>query len=81
MDIDTRFITTPTLLKLAVMVLGVLCVLASIGALAVLDHPRAVGVTRAWRRFLRVDLSTWLADVGVIGTLLVWHVIGSAVLR
>ena len=26
---------------------------------------------------LRVGLATWLADVGVIGTLLVWHVIGA----
>ena len=36
-DIDTRFVTTPTPLKLAVMVLGVACVIASILALAVLD--------------------------------------------
>ncbi|WP_231750959.1 TetR/AcrR family transcriptional regulator, partial [Mycobacterium sp. NAZ190054] len=36
-DVDTRFITTPTALKLAVMVLGVLCVVAAIVALAVLD--------------------------------------------
>src|SRR5690606_25978210 len=36
-DIDTRFITSPTPLKLAVMVLGVLCVVASLVALGVLD--------------------------------------------
>ena len=36
-DVDTRFITSPTALKLAVMVLGVACVVASIVALAVLD--------------------------------------------
>ena len=42
-DIDTRFITSPTLLKLAAMVLGIVCVLASIVALAVLDHRAAVG--------------------------------------
>ena len=35
-DIDTRFISSPTGLKLAVMALGVLCVAASIVALAVL---------------------------------------------
>ena len=75
-DIDTRFITTPTLLKLAAMLLGIVCVLASIGALAVLDHRASRRVTRAWRRLLRVDLSTWLVDIGVVGTLLVWHVIG-----
>ena len=40
-DVDTRFITAPTALKLGVMVLGVICVLASIVALAVLDR-RAV---------------------------------------
>ncbi len=37
-DIDTRFITSPTALKLLAMVLGVLCVVAAIGALAVLDR-------------------------------------------
>jgi arabinosyltransferase A len=37
-DVDTRFITSPTPLKLSVMVLGVACVIASIGALAVLDR-------------------------------------------
>ena len=54
-DVDTRFITTPTPLKLAVMVLGVLSVLASIVALG---GPRQTGragaCRRAWRRFLRV---------------------------
>ncbi|TFV56739.1 arabinosyltransferase [Mycobacterium sp. PS03-16] len=77
-DIDTRFITSPTLLKLAVMALGVLCVIGSIVALAVLDRrggrtaPRAA-VRGSWR----VGLSTWLADAGVIGGLLVWHVVGA----
>ena len=37
-DVDTRFITSPTALKLAAMVLGVACVVASIAALAVLDR-------------------------------------------
>ena len=37
-DVDTRFITSPTALKLGVMVLGVICVMASIVALAVLDR-------------------------------------------
>jgi arabinosyltransferase A len=76
-DIDTRFVTSPTPLKLAVMVLGVLCVLASIVALAVLDRASGRRVTHAWRRLLRVGWATWLADIGVIGTLLVWHVIGA----
>ena len=39
-DIDTRFITTPTVLKLAAMVLGVISVAASIVALTLLDRTR-----------------------------------------
>ena len=76
-DVDTRFITKPTPLKLAVMVLGVVCVLASIAALAVLDSRGGRRVVRAWRRFLRVGAVTWITDIGVIGTLLLWHVIGA----
>ena len=88
-DVDTRFITSPTALKLGVMVLGVACVLASIVALAVLDRRSRsggdIGRVRAacspWRRFWRVGLATWLADVGVVGTLLLWHVIGATLAR
>ena len=76
-DVDTRFITAPTALKLGVMVLGVICVLASIVALAVLDRRSGRRVRDAWRRFWRVSPSTWLADIGVVGTLLLWHVIGA----
>ncbi|CAN5275242.1 arabinosyltransferase domain-containing protein [soil metagenome] len=75
--VDTRFITAPTIVKLAAEILGVLCVLASIVALAVLDRASGRPVAHAWRRLLRVGWATWLADVGVIGTLLVWHVIGA----
>ena len=69
------------------MVLGVACVMASIVALAVLDRRSRSGgdirpelrraIRLAWRRFWRVGLATWLADIGVIGTLLLWHVIGA----
>ncbi|HET6733471.1 arabinosyltransferase domain-containing protein [Mycobacterium sp.] len=76
-DIDTRFITSPTALKLAAMVLGVACVVASIVALAVLDRRGGRRVPRSWRRFWRVGFSHWLADIGVIGTLLLWHLIGA----
>lgn len=76
-DIDTRFISSPSTLKLAVMVLGVACVIASIIALALLNRRSAHAVRHAWRRFTRVGLATWLADLGVIGTLSVWHVIGA----
>jgi arabinosyltransferase A len=76
-DIDTRFITSPTTLKLAVMALGVISVLASIVALALLDRTAGRRVPTAWRRFFRAGPITWLTDVGVIGTLLLWHVIGA----
>jgi arabinosyltransferase A len=79
-DIDTRFITAPTVLKLAAMLLGVGCVVASIIALAALDRRTGRRPAHAWRRFLQGArnsvLSTWLADAGVIGTLLLWHLIG-----
>jgi arabinosyltransferase A len=76
-DVDTRFITSPTALKLGLMVLGVACVVASIIALAVLDRRSGRRVRGAWRRFFRVGVSTWLADIGVVGTLLLWHLIGA----
>jgi arabinosyltransferase A len=86
-DVDTRFITSPTTLKTALMVLGVLATIASIVALALLDFRSRPGgdiglsggrrVHGAWRRFWRVGLATWLADVAVIGILLLWHVVGA----
>lgn len=76
-DVDTRFITTPTALKLAAMVLGVVSVLASIVAMAVLDRTGGRRVAGAWRRFLRAGLITWITDIGVIGTLGLWHIIGA----
>jgi arabinosyltransferase A len=76
-DIDTRFITTPTPLKATVMVLGVIAVAASIIALAVLDRTSGRRVPRAWRRFVRAGPITWITDIGVVATLLLWHVIGA----
>ncbi len=76
-DIDTRFITNPTPLKTAVLVLGIVCVVASVTALGVLDRRGGRRLPGAWRRLLRVPFATWLADIGVIGGLLVWHVIGA----
>ena len=73
-DVDTRFITTPTALKLAAMVAGILCVLASILALAVLD--RRYGIPR-WTADRHRLLRHWPVDTGVIGTLLLWQVIGA----
>ncbi len=78
-DVDTRFITSPTALKYAVMLFGVGCVVVSIGALAVQDRRLRPGrrIRLGWRRFWRVGATTWLADGTVIGTLLLWHIIGS----
>lgn len=70
--VDTRFITSPTRLKLAVMVAGVLSVILSIAALAALDRRDRMGAEAARRRPRH-----WPIDLGVIGTLLVWHLIGA----
>lgn len=75
--VDTRFITNPTTLKAAVMALGVLAVLASIIALAVLDRRRTHRTPRSWRHWFKANPITWLADIGVLGTLALWHVIGA----
>jgi arabinosyltransferase A len=77
LDVDTRFITSPTHVKTAVMVLGVLCVALSLAALAVLDRYWSMRPRRVGRRWWNAGLATWLADGGVIGTLLIWHVIGA----
>ncbi|VEG58363.1 cell wall arabinan synthesis protein [Mycolicibacterium aurum] len=76
-DVDTRFITTPTALKLGVMVLGVLCVIASIVALSLLDRSSGRRIPDELRRPRRAGLWTWLTDVAVVGGLLVWHIVGA----
>ena len=76
-DIDTRFITAPTTLKLAAITLGLICVLASLIALAVLDRAHGRRLPGLWRRWLRAGPATWLVDAAVIGTLLLWHVVGA----
>ena len=73
-DVDTRFITSPTVLKTAVMVLGVAAVLASILALAWLDRAAGRRAPPGGRR--RPPLAVWIADVGVLGGLLAWHIVG-----
>ncbi|MBV8966928.1 MAG: arabinosyltransferase domain-containing protein, partial [Mycobacteriaceae bacterium] len=73
-DVDTRFITSPTGMKTAVMVLGVICVVAAIIALAVLDRYSGHRL-RGGRR--RANAAIWLADIAVIGTLVLWHLIGA----
>ncbi|ORW88862.1 arabinosyltransferase [Mycobacterium sp. IEC1808] len=76
-DVDTRFITAPTTLKTLVMAVGTLAVLTAIAAMAVLDRRGRQSRYRPRFHWARVGAATWLADVGVIGTLLVWHVIGA----
>ena len=71
-DVDTRFINTPTAIKTAIMVAGVACVIASIAALAILDR-RGRRVPGSRRRLLR----HWPVDAFVIGTLGLWHLIGA----
>ncbi|MBY0386593.1 MAG: arabinosyltransferase domain-containing protein [Mycobacterium pseudokansasii] len=73
-DVDTRFITNPTAIKTIAMTLGALAVLAGIAALAVLDRQSRGGL-RTPRRL--PGLAIWLADAGVIATLLLWHIIGA----
>ena len=93
-DVDTRFITTPTTIKRIAMVVGALAVLIAILGLAKLDRcSRGDAALINWRSpiawlsryrprehgpsWWRVGLATWIADAGVIATLLVWHVIGA----
>ncbi|MHA3018820.1 arabinosyltransferase domain-containing protein [Mycobacterium sp. BMJ-28] len=76
-DIDTRFISKPTALKAVVMDLGLLSVLISIVALAVLDRRTGHRVRHGWRRFWRVGPAIWIADVAVVGGLVFWHVVGA----
>src|SRR5271168_3908315 len=76
-DVDTRFIVAPTMLKRAVLALGWLAVLASIVALGVLDRRSGHRTPRNWRHWFGAGLATWLADAGVISTLVLWHVIGA----
>ncbi|WP_204080304.1 arabinosyltransferase domain-containing protein [Mycobacterium riyadhense] len=80
-DVDTRFITAPTTIKLTAMGLGALAVLAAIIALAALDRQsRGASYWRSpvsWLQSWRAGFATWLADAGVIATLLLWHVVGA----
>ncbi len=92
-DIDTRFITAPSALKKIAMILGALAVLVAVLALAALDRHSRGATLVAWRSpiawlaryrprmhrvtWRHVGAAGWLADIAVIGTLLLWHVIGA----
>ncbi|MGW4019429.1 FtsW/RodA/SpoVE family cell cycle protein [Rhodococcus ruber] len=72
--VDTRFATSPTVLKVAAMAVAVLATRLALWTLHRLD--RADG-----RRHRRVLPATWWSftriDAAVVGTLLLWHVIGA----
>ncbi|QIS23880.1 arabinosyltransferase [Nocardia terpenica] len=72
--IDSRFSATPSWVKLAGIVGAVLCTLIALGCLHLIDtvdgrRPRRVFPARWWR--------FTVADAVVLGTLLLWHVIGA----
>lgn len=73
-DIDTRYSTSPTVLKLIVMVLGVLLTIASLVALHRLDTADGV-------RHHRLLPSRWWSVTGldalVAGVLVWWHFVGA----
>ncbi|WP_100495290.1 arabinosyltransferase domain-containing protein [Mycobacteroides abscessus] len=78
--IDTRFITSPTLLKLTALVLGIAAVAVAIGALAVLESNGRRPHLKLPKFLYRKGpglLTNGIADIGVVGTLLLWHVIGA----
>ncbi|CPT69175.1 Probable arabinosyltransferase A [Mycobacteroides abscessus] len=76
--VDTRFISSPTTLKLAAMVLGIGAVAIAIAALAVLERGGRKLPRKPFRLPGRATLLTnGVADTGVVGTLLLWHVIGA----
>ena len=56
-DVDTRFIVAPTMLKRAVLALGGLAVLASIVALGVLDRQSGHRTPRNWRHLFGRQVS------------------------
>ena len=74
--IDSRFASTPTVLKLLVMIIGIIAVALALIALARLDwlggHHRRVGV-RSWRRVLAPRVS----DMAVTAVMIVWLFLGA----
>ncbi|MET8426405.1 arabinosyltransferase domain-containing protein [Nocardia sp. NPDC004860] len=74
MTVDSRFTSSPTVIKLVAIIAAVLLTLLAMGALAVLDTSDG----RGHRRILPAHWlkPTW-ADGGIIGTLLLWHFVGA----
>ncbi|MGU3436088.1 arabinosyltransferase domain-containing protein [Actinomycetes bacterium M1A6_2h] len=75
-DIDTRFALTPSLVKAAAIVVGLLCVLASLIALWRLD--RVLGYHRRIPNRVRNRiLRPRLVDAAVVGGLILWNFLGA----
>ncbi|WP_425438006.1 arabinosyltransferase domain-containing protein [Nocardia nova] len=74
MTVDSRFSSSPTVIKLVAMIAAVLCTLIALAALGRLDTSDG----RGHRRFFPAHWlkPTW-ADGAVLGILLVWHFIGA----
>ncbi|WP_040744410.1 arabinosyltransferase domain-containing protein [Nocardia transvalensis] len=74
MNVDSRFSTAPTVIKLVAMIAAVLCTLIALAALGRLD----TGDRRGHRRIFPAHWlkPTW-ADGAIVGTLLVWHFVGA----
>ncbi|MBF6238065.1 arabinosyltransferase domain-containing protein [Nocardia otitidiscaviarum] len=74
MTVDSRFSSTPTVVKLVSLIGAVLLTLIAMGALGVLDTADGRGHRRIFpRHWLK---PTW-ADGAVIGTLTLWHFVGA----
>jgi len=73
-DIDSRFSSSPSVLKLAVMIAAAVFTIIALIALHMLDTSDG----RRARRFLPAHWWKFtVADGTILGTLLVWHVIGA----
>ncbi|MEU8895071.1 arabinosyltransferase domain-containing protein [Nocardia sp. NPDC048505] len=73
-DIDSRFTSTPSALKLAAMIAAALCTVIALLALHLLDNSDG----RRARRFLPAHWWRFSpADAVVLGVLLIWHFLGA----
>ncbi|WP_433600585.1 arabinosyltransferase domain-containing protein [Nocardia sp. CA-135953] len=73
-DIDSRFSSTPSALKLGAMIAAAICTIVALIALHLLDNADG----RRARRFLPAHWWRFtLADVAVLGLLVLWHFIGA----
>ncbi|MFI6957159.1 arabinosyltransferase domain-containing protein [Nocardia sp. NPDC050408] len=73
-DIDSRFSSTPSALKLGAMIVAAICTIIALVALHLLDNADG----RRARRFLPAHWWRFtLADAAILGILVLWHFIGA----